>query len=75
MAENDDFQGFSEDLSGTPRRISVEMEEVIADMERRYERIQRAKLTYGRNMPRTLREEEEMLRANIAHMKRRHGLD
>lgn len=78
LTENDDFQGFSEDFAPTLtpfQRLSRESQEHFAEMEKRIGRIQRAMLTYGRTPPRTLLEEEEVLRANIAHFRRRWGLD
>jgi hypothetical protein len=76
--ENDDFQGFSEDLAGAFRPkppLSREAQEVLADMQKRLGRVQRAMLTYQRKPPYALQCEEEALRANIAHFKRRWGVD
>lgn len=77
MTENDDFQGFGEEFSSpplSPYYASREAQEMLGDMQKRIGRVQRAMLTYGRQPPRALREEEEALRANIAHFKRRWGL-
>lgn len=61
----------------TPEKpaMSREAQEVLAEMEKRLGRVQRAMLNHQRNAPRSLREEEEALRANIAHFKRRWGVD
>lgn len=78
LPENTDFQGFSEDFSPalTPfQRLSREGQEYLLDMEKRLARVQRAMLTYGRKPPRALRDEEEVLRANIARFRSRWGLD
>lgn len=78
LTENDDFQGFSEDFTPvlTPfQRLPRESREHLVEMEKRIGRIQRSMLTYGRTPPRMLLEEEEVLRANIAHFRRRWGLD
>ncbi len=77
MTKNDDFQGFSEEFGGNftqKRPVSREILEVIATTEKRLGRIQRSMLTYGRTPPRALLEEEETLRANLAHIRRRWGL-
>ena len=78
MAENDDFQGFSEDFGGLqPLKpaISREAREMLADMEKRLRRVQQVMLKYQRKPPYALQCEEEALRANIAHFKRRWGVD
>ena len=78
MAENDDFQGFSEDFGSIfPRKpaLSREAAEMLADMQKRLGRVQNAMLGYKRKPPYALQCEEEVLRANIAHCKRRWGVD
>jgi hypothetical protein len=70
MAENDAFGG----MFAPKQAISREILEVIAATEKRLGRVQRAMLTYTRTPPRALLEEEEALRANLAHIRRRWGL-
>lgn len=78
MAENDDFQGFSEDFGGlfAPKLlISRELREVLVDLEKKMARIQAKKLRMPRAAPKHLLDEEEMVRSNLAHLKRMWGLD
>lgn len=76
--KNPDFQGFSEDFGGiSPLKptLSREAREVLEDMEKRLGRVQQAMLKYQRKPPYALQCEEEALRSNIAHLKRRWGVD
>lgn len=82
--KNDDFQGFSEEFSSPPLAprtaaerfyASREAQDMLEDMQKRYSRVQRQMLLHQHSVPRALRDESEALRANIAHFKRRWGLD
>lgn len=88
MAENDEktpknapdpvfFDSLPDEVSFLPPRMRLSREalEHLEGLEKRLSRVQRSMLTYGRQPPRALREEEEVLRANLAHFKRRKGID